>query len=267
MSLTYDPDHPLFIAPSTRLRIDEAEKALDLCYQTGRPVLIYLHGRAKDIGEPRKSVNTGIYRELEAYGVAVLGFTWDADDSGYDENRAIASSDDFARLLKSLRSYLNSHDVQAPSLLAHSMGNIIVAEAAKDDLLGPAAGTLITNLILTSAAVKAKRHAKWLDLIEAAERIFVPVNTHDLVLGLAGIAFRPNMLGKDLQAPGARSPKVTYVDVSACKVNHRYFVPQGQNGHAGLKSLYAEWATGLPAHFNDIAVPDELNGVPVLRVV
>lgn len=101
MSLTYDPDQPLFIAPSTRLRIDEAEKALDLCYQTGRPVLIYLHGRAKDVGEPRKSVNTGIYRELEAYGVAVLGFTWDADDSGYDENRAIASSDDFARLLKS----------------------------------------------------------------------------------------------------------------------------------------------------------------------
>lgn len=267
MSLTYDPDHPLFIAPSTRLRIDEAEKALDLCYQTGRPVLIYLHGRAKDVGEPKKSVNTEIYRELEAYGVAVLGFTWDADDPGYDENRAVASSDDFARLLKSLRSYLDSHNVQAPSLLAHSMGNIIVSEAAKDELLGPAAGTLITNLILTSAAVKTKRHAKWLDLIEAAERIFVPVNTHDLVLGFAGLAFRPNMLGKDLQGPGARSPKVTYVDISACKVNHRYFVPQGQNRHVGLKSLYADWATGLPPRFNDIAMPDEMNGVPVLRVV
>ena len=267
MSLTYDPDHPLFIAPSTRLRIDEAEKALDLCYQTGRPVLIYLHGRAKDVGEPKKSVNTEIYRELEAYGVAVLGFTCHADDPGYDENRAVASSDDFARLLKSLRSYLDSHNVQAPSLLAHSMGNIIVAEAAKDELLGPAAGTLITNLILTSAAVKTKRHAKWLDLIEAAERIFVPVNTHDLVLGFAGLAFRPNMLGKDLQGPGARSPKVTYVDISACKVNHRYFVPQGQNRHVGLKSLYADWATGLPPRFNDIAMPDEMNGVPVLRVV
>lgn len=230
MSLTYDPDHPLFIAPSTRLRIDEAEKALDLCYQTGRPVLIYLHGRAKDVGEPKKSVNTEIYRELEAYGVAVLGFTWDADDPGYDENRAVASSDDFARLLKSLRSYLDSHNVQAPSLLAHSMGNIIVAEAAKDELLGPAAGTLITNLILTSAAVKTKRHAKWLDLIEAAERIFVPVNTHDLVLGFAGLAFRPNMLGKDLQGPGARSPKVTYVDISACRLTIGISCPKARTG-------------------------------------
>lgn len=268
MSLTYDPDHPLFIAPSTRLRIDEAEKALDLCYQTAKPVLIYIHGRAKDVGEPKKSVSAGIYQELEAYGVAVLGFTWDADDPGYDENRALASSDDFARLLKSLQRYLSTHNVQAPSILAHSMGNIIVAESAKDELLGPAAGgKFIKNLILTSAAVKTKRHAKWLDLIEAAERIFVPVNANDVVLGFAGFAFRPNMLGKDLQAPGSRSPKVTYVDISACKVNHRYFVPQGQRGRAGLRFLYADWVAGLPARFNNIAVPAEMNGVSTLRVV
>ena len=79
MSLKYDAARPLFIAPEARLSIDQASQALDQCYQTKMPVLIYLHGRAKGVGEPKKSVESGIYRELAAYGVAVLGFTWDAE--------------------------------------------------------------------------------------------------------------------------------------------------------------------------------------------
>jgi len=75
MSLKYDAARPLFIAPEKRLSIDQASQALDQCYQTKMPVLIYLHGRAKGVGEPKKSVESGIYRELAAYGVAVLGFT------------------------------------------------------------------------------------------------------------------------------------------------------------------------------------------------
>lgn len=263
MSLKYDPARPLFIAPEARLSIDQASQALDQCYQTKMPVLIYLHGRAKGVGEPKKSVESGIYRELAAYGVAVLGFTWDADDGGYDENRPIASCGDFAKLLTALRGYLDSHHVARPALLAHSMGNIIIAESAKDNLLTADAGLLFSNLVLTSAAVKTKRHARWLDNIGTAERIYVSVNEHDLVLSAAGFAFRPNMLGCDLQPPGATSPRVTYFDVSACKVNHRYFVPQGQDKHASLAMLYRQLVTGSTVDFSGIATPGELRGIGV----
>ena len=266
MSFKYDRELPLFIAPETRLPAELAGQALDQCYQSNKSVLVYIHGRAKGVGEPRKSVESGIYRELAAYGVAVLGFTWDADDAGYDENRPIASCGDFAKLLSALRRYLDTHDVARPALLAHSMGNIIVAESAKDGLLKADAGNLFSNLVLTSAAVKTKRHASWLDTIDAAERLYVSVNEHDVALGLTGFAFRPNMLGRDLQPPGATSPRVTYVDVSACSVNHRYFVPQGQNKHASSAALYRQLVTGSAVDFSGIATYSELNGIGVQRL-
>ena len=115
MSFKYDRELPLFIAPETRLPAELAGQALDQCYQSNKSVLVYIHGRAKGVGEPRKSVESGIYRELAAYGVAVLGFTWDADDAGYDENRPIASCGDFAKLLSALRRYLDTHDVPPAS--------------------------------------------------------------------------------------------------------------------------------------------------------
>lgn len=267
MSLGYDAMHPLFIAPETRLRIDEAPKALELCYASGKPVLIYIHGRAKGVGEPKKSVQSGMYQELADYGVAVLGFTWDADDGGYDENRPIASCDDFARLLTDLRVFLSAHAAAKPALLAHSMGNIIVAELAKDGLLGAGGGELVSNLVLTSAAVKTKRHTHWLDSIGIAERIYVTINNHDVVLGFAGFAFKPNMLGRDLTPPGASSPRVTYVDVSGCDVNHRYFVPQGQKGNAKLQAFYRQTVLGNAVDFTGLAVVGTIDGVPVQRIV
>lgn len=266
MSLEYDATHPLFIAPDKRLTIDQAAQALDECYQTNKPVLIYIHGRAKGVGEPKKSVQSGIYRELAAYGVAVLGFTWDASDSGYDESRPIASCGDFAKFLKALRGYLVAHDVPPPALLAHSMGNIIIAQSAKDNLLTSEAGSLFSNLTLTSAAVKTKHHDVWLNNISAAARVYVSINEHDLVLSVAGFGFRPDMLGSDPRPPGATSPRVTYFDVSECKVNHRYFVPQGQNQHTGLAILYRQLATGLAVDFSQIARPAELNGIGVQRL-
>lgn len=267
MSLEYDAARPLFIAPEARLSIDQASQALDQCYQTKMPVLIYLHGRAKGVGEPKKSLESGIYRELAAYGVAVLGFTWDADDGGYDENRPIASCGDFAKLLTALRGYLDTHNVARPALLAHSMGNIIIAESAKDNLLTADVGLLFSNLVLTSAAVKTKRHARWLDNIGAAERIYVSINEHDLVLSAAGFAFRPNMLGCDLRPPGSTSARVSYVDVSACRVNHRYFVPQGQEKKASLATLYRQLVTGSAVDFSGIAKPGDLNGIGVQRLM
>lgn len=98
-TLDYDATHPLFIAPETRFRIDAAPRELELCFATGKLVLIYIHGRAKGVGEPKKSVQSGIYQDLASYGEAVLRFTWDADDGGFDENRPIAACEELARLL------------------------------------------------------------------------------------------------------------------------------------------------------------------------
>lgn len=147
------------------------------------------------------------------------------------------------------------------------MGNIIVAELARDELLNADRGDLVSNLILFSAAVKTKRHARWLDRIGIAKRIYVAINSHDAVLRFAGVAFKLDMLGRDLRPPGASSGRVTYVDVSGCEVNHRYFVPQGQTGHARLTTFYRQGVLGKAVDFSGLAEARTIDGVAVQRIV
>ncbi|MEJ2452864.1 MAG: alpha/beta hydrolase [Candidatus Thiodiazotropha sp.] len=265
--LDYNRAKPLFMLPDRLWAIDDAPHALESIYSQDKPVLIYLHGRAKGIGEPRKSVEENIYANLTKYDVATIGFTWDSDDPGYDETRPIASADDFARFLDYLGDYLRANPQAAkPSLLAHSMGNIIVAELAKDDLLGTARGPLMANIVLSAAAVKQKRHHRWLEKIRMAERNYVMVNPHDRVLKFAGFGFKPNMLGQDLRTPGVTPELATYVSLEQLGVKHRYFVKPGQKKQANLRSFYAQALSGATVDFGPIADPRSIDGVPVMSI-
>jgi hypothetical protein len=265
--LNYDYARPLFMLPQQRLSIDDAPQAIEAAYATGKPVLIYLHGRAKGLGEPRKSVKEKIYDNLSRYGVCTIGFTWDADDGGYDETRPVASADDFHRFLAILRKYLQSHPGAAkPSLLAHSMGNIIISELAKDDLLVADPGTLFENIVFSAAAVKQKRHKRWLEKTGVAERNYVMINPNDTMLKIAGFGFKPDMLGRDLRSPGVAPAQATYVSLERLGVKHRYFVKPGQNKQANLDSFYAQALTGVALDLASLADPDTIDGVSVMSI-
>ncbi len=96
--LDYDPNRPLFLPSGERMSISQSRAAIEQAYSLDSPVLVYIHGRARGVGEPKKSVNQRIYDALSAYGASTIGFTWDADDGGYDETRPQASAEDFDRL-------------------------------------------------------------------------------------------------------------------------------------------------------------------------
>jgi pimeloyl-ACP methyl ester carboxylesterase len=262
--LSYDSSHPLYLPTGARLSIAESRAAVVQAYSSGYPVLVYIHGRAKGIGEPKKSVEEGIYEALGSYGVSVIGFTWDADDGGYDPTRPEAAAEDFDRFLDALGGYLASTDAAGrarPALLAHSMGNIIVSELAKDERLTSERGKLFANIVLSAAAVKSKRHHRWLGRIEASERNYVMVNPDDKALLLAGFAFRPNMLGREVRAPGVSPEQAVYVDLSRLGVNHRYFVPGRQKGQVHLKTFYSQALTGQAVDLDPITDPVEIDGV------
>lgn len=265
--LNYDFARPLFMLPKQRLSIDDAPQAIEAAYATGKPVLIYLHGRAKGLGEPRKSVKEKIYDNLSGYGVCTIGFTWDADDGGYDETRPVASVNDFHRFLGILRAYLQSHPTAAkPSLLAHSMGNIIISELAKDDLLFADRATLFGNIVFSAAAVKQKRHKRWLEKAGVAERNYVMINPNDTMLKLAGFGLKPDMLGQDLKSPGVAAEQATDVSLDRLDVKHRYFVKPGQKEQANLYSFYAQALTGATVNLASLADPDTIDGVSVMSI-
>ncbi len=267
--LNYDPNRPLFLPSGERLSISQSRAAILQAYSLDKPVLVYIHGRAKGVGEPKKSVKRGIYDALSAYGVSTIGFTWDADDGGYDETRPQASAEDFDRLLDALGEFLSSSEGAGktkPALLAHSMGNLIVSELAKDERLMSDRGNLFTNIVLNAAAVKTKRHHHWLSRIEASERTYVMLNPDDRVLGFAGALFKPNMLGKELRSPGVSPDQAVYVDLSRLGVNHRYFVPAKQKAQKHLKTFFNQALNGETVDLDAVSDAHSIDGVDVRSI-
>jgi hypothetical protein len=268
--LSYDESRPLYSPDGQRYAIDRSREALEAAFGTAQPLVIYVHGRAVGIGEPRKSVERGIYNALESYGVSVVGFTWDADDAGYDETRPIASADAFDVFLDALAKMLNARagELTKPTLLAHSMGNLIIAELAKDGRLGASRGALFANTVLNAAAVRTKRHHLWLDAVKISERKYVMVNPNDKVLTFAGVLEFAKMLGKAAKGPAASAIDTTYVDLSALGVNHRYFVPGPlQKGQQSLKTFFDQALAGMAVRLDQIATPAVVDGVPFQRLV
>ncbi len=269
--LDYDRQRPLYLPDGTRLGIADAGKAVAWAYQQNTPVLIYVHGRAKGTGEPRKSVEKKIYAGLGKAGCAVVGFTWDAAGGGYDEAQPYASAPAFDQLLDALGAFLaapGNAGKPRPSVLAHSMGNLVVSRLAADGRLKAARGRLLSNLVLSAAAVKSKQHAAWLNQIGIAEKAFVLVNPHDPVLRLASLGPRPALLGRDLRGSGASAEVATYVDIGPLDLGHRYFIPggSGQGGQESVRRFFAAVLTGGAPDFAAIAVDAAVDGVAVKRL-
>ncbi len=95
--------------PRQRPSSDDAPQVIEAAYPTGKPMLISFHGRAKGLGEWRRSVNEKIFDNLSGYGVRPIWFTLDADDGGYDKTRPVASADDIHFFLGVPMDYLQSH--------------------------------------------------------------------------------------------------------------------------------------------------------------
>lgn len=264
--LKYDRSLPLYISFNQRFPIGESRKALEIAYSNCKPVIIYIHGRANNVGEPKKSEEENIYADLSAYGVSVIGFTWDADDGGYDETRPLSSADDFDTFVSALRDYLHSTGQTPPSLLAHSMGNSIIAELAKDDKLTADRGKLFNNIVLSSAAVKTKRHHKWLEKIGVSDRTYVMVNPKDPMLILAGLFARPNMLGCEARKPGVSADHGFYIHLGRLDVGHRYFVAPNQKKESSLNDFYQQALHGEEVMLDGLSEKDFIDGVEVFSI-
>ncbi|MBT6273671.1 MAG: alpha/beta hydrolase [Chromatiales bacterium] len=253
--LQYDPLKPLFVSPDQRFEMTQAAQALKLAYGRSSAVLIYIHGRAQGKGEPRKSVEKNIYAELESYGCAVIGFTWDASDGGYKVKRPAAAAPQFAAFVEAMATFLEAPenaDKRRPSLLTHSMGALVISTLAAGRHFGGLDEKVFNNLVLSAPAVAATNHNKWLKNIQVARRVYVMVNRHDSMLGVSGV-FHGRMLGWRLRAPGVESPAVKYVDVGALGVNHRYFVPSRQRKRKTLRRFFRRALTGKRVDFDEIA--------------
>lgn len=270
MNLEYDANQPIFVPSKGKFAIDDGVAALETALQDReKPLLVYVHGRANKKGEPKKSVKEGIYDALNAYDVNTIGFTWNADDGGYDPDLPAASAPDFLKFLGYLENYFRDQknsNLAPPTLLTHSMGVIVVSTLAQRGSLGQTKPEIFSNVVLSAPAVVTNDHARWLSDIRIARRIYVTVNEKDKMLWLAGLGKTPDMLGHTLSTPWSNSGRVTYVDVSLLDVNHQYFVKAGQKGQLNLGKFYSDALKGQNLDLNAFSKAGNRDGVPV-RVI
>lgn len=254
--LTADPVFAarLYALPRTEYTIPQVGKALDalLAAHPGIDnVILFVHGRAcGGGGEPSKSLDS-VVPDLESdYSAAALMLYWPGSDGGcplgFPESSARAAGPALRYLLTQIGRYRMDNPTKLAtvklSLLTHSMGNIVLQSALEAGATGVAAD-LFATVVLNSSATALAGHDAWLGRLDFARQVYVTVNGGDAVLAAAGLG-RGARLGHQLDT-APLTPRADYVDVSASRVNHQYYVRSGQKGKT-LPAFYSRVLNGLP---------------------
>jgi hypothetical protein len=249
-------DARLYTTDGTVYLVDQVGDALThaLAGAAVDNVILYVHGRGcGGSGEPGKSLS-GSMPEMEAsYSARALMFNWQGSDAGcplgFPEAEARAAGPALSHVLHELAYHKATHAAALAgvklTLITHSMGNLVLEQAAETDT-APLPPDLFDTAIVQSSATARDGHDAWLAKVKLAPHLYVTENDGDAVLTAAGLLTGVR-LGKNLT--GAKlAANAAYVDFTAAGLNHAYYVPSGQKG-AHMKAFYATVMNGLPYDF------------------
>lgn len=188
----FNSNYPLYVRDGSKFGYEEVDKALDRVYSTGKPVVMFIHGRGN---EPNKSldkatfVEGGAVRKIEEqYNATVLMFNWDSQAFLYDRSKPLSkmkqSADSLSIVLSKMWNYFEAHPkLKRPSLIAHSMGSIVVETYVKKfGWLANADKALFSRIFFTSPDADNLNHWVWLTEIGRNEKVYLSVNKSDDIL-------------------------------------------------------------------------------------
>ncbi|MEA2344932.1 MAG: hypothetical protein QOF63_3101 [Thermoanaerobaculia bacterium] len=258
-SLVYTADAQGFAADGVRPLFDR------LLHGT-QPVVLFVHGRGN---EPKKSLFGGTLVEgkavskLEEYGVKVVLFSWDSKaESLFGRKVPLSHMPDasmrLSQVIDALTSSIGAMEqahVQHPpiTLLAHSMGTIVVQTYAQDDHTWktPGGRPLFTNVILSSPDADDVGHAGWVDKIASVEPVFITVNPSDPTLKDSKDARVSPAHALGLDPGNMLAAKATYVHIDEQK--HEIFTKTAS--HPEISTFFADLFQGQEPNLGDAFAP------------
>ncbi len=151
--------------------------------------LVYVHG---DSQTPELAFERG-FQIQEEYRVNVLVFSWPSKDPKFGGIRNFKNSVEnirngvhsFVRFIIQLDSIRNLQDSRINgnlSLFLHSLGNYYLESMVSDSLITWKNKPVFVNVIINAAAVNQNEHHVWLDKIRFQERVYVNLNSRDIIL-------------------------------------------------------------------------------------
>ncbi len=269
--IAFDPAVPLYTSDSRAWRIDQLTNVLDSLESTGKPTVIFVHGRGK---EPNKSLRGGTFTDGMAvhkielgYDVRVLMLNWDSAFKGFHFldrevplSHTEAASVALGQVLKELQKHQSAAPLSPkPALLVHSMGSIVIQKAI---LAGrwPDASGLFSCVLFSQPDADDVGHSVWLERLAQREKVFVTLSKDDHVLKRSTDA-RPK--GTHALGLGAMDPlavSATYVDLTCMgpmgqkDEDHEVFGKGAMNGQLYLCQFFTQALTGnrvtLDINFN-----------------
>lgn len=260
MALAFDPALLVYTSDKKGFRLEEIKALFDRLFRQSRPIVLFVHGRGE---EPEKSLNQpgffarliGVGKavsKLEAYGSTVVLFSWDSERGAglKDRTRPLANTTEgarrFASVIETLDQSLSALEASGLThppltLLAHSMGTIVVQKYIESSGWPRAAGrALFTNVVLSSADVDSTGHPVWVDRVGGVERVFITVNPDDWIL--EGSSEDPQRIGPPLgRNPGSvLSSTATYLEI---KTKAHELFARGRT-HPELERFFASTFAG-----------------------
>lgn len=159
----------------------------------------------------------------------------------------------FAQFLDTLNGYKTESPsaFKALSLVMHSMGNLLMMHAVKNDQLH-IRDTLFSSIVMNSSCVPQRKHKVWVEKIKIQKHLFITYNNKDRTLnGAKLISGFKRQLGERPRKPYANN--ALYVDFSrVLEREHNYFLyPSVLNRFPYIKSLYRTILLGVEPDFND----------------
>jgi hypothetical protein len=184
-----------------------------------------------------KIFTTGLYRGLcmtAQYGVNVIYLDYPSYNTSkklmgnyyFALDNARQSGDDFAPVFDTVKSYRETGRMGSGklTLFFHSMGNNMIREMVRNNHIAAFNNKKwVDNIVLNSACVPQKAHAKWVNQLAFARRIYINYNPKDVTLSGASLMSLKKQLGQEQR--GKRSDKAIYVNFNGlCRRNHSNFM-------------------------------------------
>jgi len=211
----------------------------------------FFSGTAQYVGDKSDArVSTGaLNRFLEKFHgyhamltTAQVDILWEKAKEKYQDNHEEARSE-YAKMQQKLCK-INI------SLLCHSMGNYVLKYATipSDSSLSI---PIFDNVCLVAADVNNKKHAEWVQKIEARSGVYVVINKNDSALKWSRVKpgkAQQARLGHYLKSLNAVN--ATYIDVSSAKYvddDHSYFKDNPITKNQKLRTLFSDLFEGKKA--------------------
>ena len=261
--LHFNAETPLYTSDGKAWRIDQVEALMHGLEASGKPLILFVHGRGK---EPGKSLKGGTFtkglavHKLElGYDARVLMFNWDSAFEGFnlfDRTLPLSHTEAGAKALGQVLEALIKHAATTPkarkmALLAHSMGAVVV-EKAVEKAYWPGVKHLFSAVLLSQPDADDVGHSVWLNRLAQREKVFVTLNADDHVLLRATDERTPDRHALGLGTDEPLAPLATYIDLSRMGAlgkkdeDHEVFGKGAMNGQLHVCHFFEQVLKGQP---------------------